>query len=865
MNSRTRLALLAGVGACALPMAALAQESTRKDVPADEPAVAAEVVVTGTLIKGVAPAGSPVVDITAADVEQIGVTNATDLLRRLPQAGDFNSIPQPTTNSSIPYSPIQLRGVGGLSGMATLILLDGKRIVPTATGMNWIDTQMIPAGIIERVEVVTDGGSSIYGSDAVAGVVNFITKRKQDGFSVDASYGLGKGSYALWDVGATYGGDVGAGSFVLSYSYSDKKSLLGKDLDYLIENKTSRGGQDNRSASCNPGTITVNNTPYALPGRTAGTTNFCSAFDQLSYYPEERRHSIFGTLTQNFSDTVTLDVNAYWSQRKARVQDPANSRSSGTITSTNPYFSSVTGETSQSVAFSYEGAFGVRSNPSEYEAWQVSPTLTVDFTPEWSATFGLNHGRSDSDFIAYSLNGAAQTAALAATTQATALNPYNIGATNASVLAGIADFNNREKSHQEISEARVVLNGSLFELPAGEVKAAFGGEYRKEVYDHFTSQGTSAAPSITSDTQRDRKVKSVYGEVFVPVVTSLRLSLSARYDDYDDVGSTTNPKIGVTWEPTDWIGFRGSWGTSFHAPSLADLSATLGYQFFLPISPFRAATSPFFPDFFKPTFLLAGAKPGIKPEEATTYSFGTDIHPTESIRVGLTYWNIKYTDRIDQNAGFFFGPGYYSDPANAPYFILNPANPAAITAKFGDFPVIGFPNLQTLYTIFGAPYVVSDQRKQNLGALNLDGIDATFDFDHDLAGGTMHLGLNGSYMLGRDKENVRGSGFVDTLAQGDFNNPISPLNLTGTAGWRKGPFDASVTVYYRDGAKVGAERIDSYTTVALFAKYDVTSKVSATLNVDNVFDADPPFRLVTNGVAYINAGRLMRVGVAAKF
>lgn len=866
MSSLTRLALLAGVGVCTIPALAIAQEAgpkTENQSPGEE---IQEVVVTGTLIKGTAPAGSPVISMTAAEVEAIGATNATELMRRLPQAGDFNSVPQPTTTSSIPYSPVQLRGIGGLSGMATLILLDGKRIVPTATGMNWIDTQMIPAGIIDRVEVITDGGSSTYGSDAVAGVVNFITKREQDGLTLDGTYGFGEGDSSQWDAGITYGGEVGGGTFVLSYAYSDRSDLLGGDLGYLVEDKTASGGQDNRSISCAPGTISANDTTYALPSLAPGSVNYCSAFDELSYYPEEQRHSLFGTLSLPFSENVSLDVNAFWSRREAGVQDPDNARSSGTINSTNPYFSAIDGETSQDVAFSYEDAFGIRKNPSVYKAWQLTPTLNVNFTQNWSARFELNHGESDSNFVEHTIFGAAQAAALAGTTLATALNPYDPAASDPAILAAIADGRNRENSHQELSEARIVLNGSLFDMPAGEAKIAFGAEYRREVYDHLAETGTGSAPTVSGETSLDRAITSVYAELFVPVTEHFRASLSARYDDYDDVGSTTNPKIGLTYEPAEWVSLRGSWGTAFHAPSLADLAAPLGYQLFLPISPFREADSPFFPDFFMPSFLLAGAAPGITPEEATTWSFGADFKPTENLRFAVTYWNLEYTERIDQNAGFFFGPGYYSDPANAPYFILKPETPDEIRNFFGEFPVMGFPDLEAMFAIFGSPYVVSDQRKQNLGALKLDGIDLTLAYSHDAGGGSLYTNLNGTYLLSREKENVRGSGFVETLDFGDFNSPISPLNISGTLGWRRGPFDASTTIYHRSSADVGAETIDSFTTVALFAAYDLTDNIRATLNVDNLFGEEPPLRpSVINGVAYINAGRIIKLGARIKF
>lgn len=830
--------------------------------------------VTGTLIEGVNPVGSNVIGVSQAKITEQGVTSATDLLRKIPQMQSFNSVPENTLSASIPFEPPQIRGLGGLSGMATLVLLNGNRIVPVGP-MNWVDSSMIPASLLERVEVIPDGGSSLYGSDAVAGVINFIPKKDLDGGEVSVQYGMGKGDYDRIDVSGGFGSSWDDGSIIGAFSYGDRSAMYGKDMGYIKEDLTALGGADYRSSSCNPGNILLDNTLYGLPGKDASSPNYCSTYDEQSYYPEEQRYSLFTNISQQLAKGIDLEVMAYYSRREATDYDPNDIRASATITADNPYFSAVGEETSHTVAFGYDDVWGVSGeNPSVYEQWGFTPSVKFALSDSWKLTATVNLGQSDSTYKDYSINSTAQAAALASTSADTALNPYNVSETSASVLADIADWLEYTHTKQKLAQAKVIANGELFDITGGTVRTALGAEYLTEEYDQTVDVGMASSPATSSERKIDRNVKSLFGELYIPLigdanasagVQELELSISARYDNYNDVGSTTNPKIGLTYRPSDDMTVRASWGTSFHAPALADLAAPLQYSLFLPISPFRASDSPFVPDFFKPTFLLEGASDGIKPENAETMSLGADWFVTDELRVQLTYWSVKYEDRLDQNAGFFFGPQYYDEPVNEDYYILSPASADEVIAKFGDYPVAGFPDLNTLFAIFGTPYVVSDQRKANMGAYEVDGLDYTIQYYTDTDLGELDASISGTYIMNRDKENVKGAGFNDTLTLGDFNSPISQLNSVATVGLRHDDLYVSGSLYYRGGADVGDEHISSFTTLSLFASYDFSDETQLTFNIDNALDTDPPFRLIDEGVAYKSMGRFMSVGLKTRF
>lgn len=833
------------------------------------------IAVTGTLIKGVNPVGSNVIGMSKEDVKELGGASANDLLRKVPQMNDFNQLAKPTGDSSIPFAPPQIRGIGGLSGMATLVLLNGHRIVPQGVGLNWIDTTMIPASLLERVEVIPDGGSSIYGSDAVAGVINFIPKQNMEGGELSANYGVGKDGYKTFDISGAFGTSWNKGSLITAFSYGDTDAVLGSGLDYRVEDLTSKGGTDGRNVQCAPGNVVLDGTTYGLPTLSAGSTNYCSTGNDYSYFPENQRASLFSYLQHEFTDSVSLDVMAYYSNRKATDYDPRDNRAQAEITSANPNFMPVGEETSHTVAFSYEDVFGGlgRANPSEYRSWGITPTLSVNLNDDWSIQSSLNFGRSISEYNDYGINATAQAAALASSDPSTALNPYDVSQTNDTVLASIKDWLYYQRSVQQMLEAKVLASGDLFNVEAGTVKVAFGAEMRKEEFDKLNIEGA------TGDTQDvynyiDRESKSLFGELYVPLVgasnampgiQTLELSISARYDNYNDVGSTTNPKIGLTYKPNDDLTLRASWGTSFHAPALADLAAPLQYELFLPFSPFRAADSAFFPDFFKPSFTVGGASEGIKPETAETWSLGANWYVTDSAILDLTYWSVVYEDRLDQNAGFFFGPGYYASEVNESYYILNPSSAQEVIDKFGELPTAGFPDLQTMFNIFGAPYVVSDQRKDNMGAYKLNGIDFNLRYYTDISLGEVDATIGGTYILTRDKENVQGSGFQDTLKLGDFNSEISPLNLTAKVGLRHEDLYMSATLLHSSSAEVGEEKIGSFTTLSVYGSYEYSDATNFTVNIDNALDAAPPFRLLEDGVSYQSMGRTLNVGVQTKF
>ena len=178
----------------------MAQES------APSPSELEEILVTGTLIRGAAPTGSDLVTVSRDVIEASGVTTTAELLATVPQITSFNTTPVGSSNFSQPITPPNLRGIG-LGATATLVLVNGHRMVGAGVLQTIPDPSAIPTSAIERVEIIADGASATYGSDAVGGVINMILRKDFDGFETTAQYGYGDG-FDTMDFNTVFGTPV---------------------------------------------------------------------------------------------------------------------------------------------------------------------------------------------------------------------------------------------------------------------------------------------------------------------------------------------------------------------------------------------------------------------------------------------------------------------------------------------------------------------------------------------------------------------------------------------------------------------------------------------------------------------------------
>ncbi|HRD44862.1 MAG TPA: TonB-dependent receptor, partial [Caulobacter sp.] len=458
------------------------------------------------------------------------------------------------------------------------------------------------------------------------------------------------------------------------------------------------------------------------------------------------------------------------------------------------------------------------------------------------------------------INPAALAAAAAGTTTATAVDPFGAG-TSPAVRAAILNSSTDVAIEQRVSLGAVKLDGPLMDLPAGALRFAVGGEFRRETFEQRGFVGAAAVPE-----NLERDITSVYGELFVPVLDTLSLSVSGRYDDYSDFGSTTNPKVGVTWAPVEGVSLRASYGTSFRAPGLRQVGATVGSYYLSAAQATTYANDPTRGGAQVNTVYLLGGNKDLQPEEATTYSFGVDLNPTflPDLRASLTYYNIEYTGVI----GTPSVPYVFTDPTFASLVYRNPT-----TTQLNDLLALATPvNLPAPLPVIGN---VLDLRLNNFGIRTTDGLDFDVNYRWSTSFGSVFADLAGNYILNFDTRFSPGAPVANSLNLG-----VPRWTARGTLAVDAGALSFATYVNYRDGIRnnyttptgVAAYEADGYMTVDLRVMWTLpneswTKGAVLALQINDLFDETPPFFPAADGIggAYNPIGRSVALSLRKSF
>jgi len=882
----------AGLGAIVMATQASAQNA---DGPAAENAARATdtntgvIVVTGTSIRGVAPVGSAIVGLGEEELSARGATTLTEAVRQLPQIfnlGISESNFSPTNNANANRTGGAGVNLRGLSPEATLILLDSRRVPPAGGGnASYFDPSVIPSFAIQRIEVMADGGSAIYGADAVGGVVNLLMRRRYDGAQFMARYGVGDG-IDQQVLNGLVGKDWGSGSAWLAAEFNHRDPLAAADRSFYTDDMRPWGGPDLRPTQSNPGTIRVGNVNYAIPagqdGRNltagqliAGTENRESRHHLADALQEQNRYSIAGRIEQEISDAVTLSGEGFYSYRDAP-------RSTGTLSGTltvprsNAFFVHPTNPNAANVTvdYSYAPDFGPNLREGKINTFWTSLAVDVEMGGNWGMSAYGSIGENDERAYIPSLNSRALQTALADSNPATALNPFGDGSnTNPATLAtlmGVLNFNAKVR----IYDAGAKFDGPLLALPAGDLRFAFGGELQHSYSLNSTITTGGGAPNINtpqitkSKTQRD--VKSAFAELFIPVTASdsaigeLSLAAAARYDNYSDFGGTTNPKFGFTWEPGFGLTLRGSYGSSFRAPVLGDIAVDVQQ---IGVQNFADAASP---TGQTRVLWVRGGNDKLKPETADIYSAGFDWAPdfVSGLRFSATYFNIAYKNRIE-------APGNDTNILNrlstlGEFVTFNP--PVSVVEAWLAHPAYAGAE-QDVSTIMA----LVDGRKVNSGAVTLDGLDINGSYEFENLGGDWRIGASATHLF-KFKRQLSAMSPVENILD-TISNPLSwqgrgYLTYTHNSGIG-GTLYANYFGGYLNDTVTPKVKVDPWYTFDLALRYDVPRDdgvlkgLSFTLDVKNVFDRKPHY--VQNATLAFDpqvadiVGRFFLFGITKRF
>jgi iron complex outermembrane recepter protein len=802
--------------------------------------------VTGSRIKRIdMETPQPVVAITRRDFEATGFSTVGDALRALPMVSgqsltsiDGGTSFTPGTNS------INLRGLGNNN---TLVLVNGRRAAPYGSpGFNGFqvvfDFNSIPTAAIESIEILKDGASAIYGSDAVAGVVDIRLRKDFQGLTSEVTVGnswrtdsLEKGAFAI--LGTT----SGRTSLVATVDWSQRNGIMARDLPWTrTANGESVGGFDQRSSAnviANvrglsdrvrfPAGRATFATPQTNPTLAAAipSNNFYDFQEDAGMFPETRTFGFYTRATHELTNHLSLFVEASFRRSEVRIDaaptplfatNENGDSDFGTIVfpATNPFnpfgeditdlrwriretgnrINDVTSDTPRLVA-------GLEGRINEDWSWEAAALYTK------TQTSNTNAGTVFDDLLQDALNGVVIDGHLLHA------NPFG---PNHPWLIDYMTAENPNVDTYEIRSYDANTSGTLWDLPAGPLGIAVGGEIRTEEISNVgtiaNETGNVVGGSQGANTFGDRRVYSAYAEVGIPIHDMVEVQLAARYEDYSDFGTTTKPKVAVKFRPMDEVIFRASYGESFLAPNLPFLYTTQSVSF----SP-QFLEDPLRPnDPRNQVRQLGGGNPDLQPEETDVTYAGVVVSPFSRRRGNLLQ---SLTFNVDY---------FKFDQTN----LINSLSAAEILANlelFGDLVLRNPPapgesvgTIDSVITTF-----------QNLATAEWEGWDFGVSWDHSFPStGRIRASLAATYV-----DNYIFEGFEYA---GTYNYP--KWRGTAALAWNRGDWASSLYVTY----------IGKYDQ--LFTEGDVNEQwlfnpqvaysgfrdTTITVGVRNVFDKAPP-------------------------
>lgn len=927
-------ALLVGVSALSFTVPALAQETTSAPTQADVDSASATdqtIVVTGTRIQGVAPVGADVVQLSREDIQATGLTSTADVLNTVPsvlQIGGGNAYAggqaqQGSTLSSFNFN--KSPNIHGFGFGATLSLVNGHRVPYEGGNMNAFDGDNFPPQFLQRIDVEEDGGSALYGADAIAGTVNYIFRKPEDTAEVYGGFGTNEGDQDSYYVTGVVGrqwakGTDMEGGIIATYQHSYQQQLMASGRSDLYNDDLSPYGGAASPLFSSPGNILVNGTYYSIPVGQNGedltlsdlgtTPNRQNTWTGIGVIPQVKADRFAANFEQHLSNWLRVFADGYYVKRHIFLNGPS-STTAGRVTNfgmlpfvpnANPYSPCnpshyaggvVTGPANLvaacqagalQVAYSATYDIGTPERTGVTEGWSYGGGAEITLPYEWTVTATAYAGTEDENALATQLGGGPAVDPLTFNffcdaSQFQCTDP----ATGTALANGILALQNHTR--YDMQDYALNANGKLFSLPAGDAKAAIGAEYYKASLLNQNNLGTNELDP--------RDVKSVYGEVFVPLVSSdmnvpaidrLELSAAIRYDDYSDAGGTTNPRFGVNWWPVQGLKLYASYGTSFHAPGLADndpysqtsalVTSVAGSQISGTICSICQSPAYNGAAIYQ---TIGGAEHNLKPETSTNYSFGAEWKPSSIPRLSLSakYWHTVYNNQINApaynvgtitainqgiyNSQIIYNPSVFPTlAANNPtaFFgnsaTLNASNPycAASIGQSAASQAVYDAMIQCLNTggehggLFGPPnapgnvLAVVNGRRVNSGKTVADGIDFTADYSFGGDSSTWDVGAIASYILHWKVAPIQGAPLIEEVNIFGYPQQFRArgyLQWSGDIG--PGRVSAGAFVNYANSYKmtpgqlpVGVDpsyaKIGSYTTVDLSLGFETADNGS---------------------------------------
>ncbi|SFI51975.1 TonB-dependent receptor [Caulobacter sp. UNC279MFTsu5.1] len=857
-------------------------------VPSDVDTTTVAEVVVGTHIRGVKDTASPVVVLGRDDMDKAGYSSIAEALTLLPQAFGGTASEDTVSTGADPNGSNVARGTGvdlrGLGAEATLVLFNGKRMAGAGYYGDFTDISSIPFAAVGRVEVLLDGASALYGADAVGGVVNIKLRTDLHGGETRASGATAtRGGYSRYLFSQALGQTWDSGHVLAAYEYTRTGRLRGADRDFAgYADLRALGGTDwRRSVFTAPGNILRPDATgayvatYAIPAGqngvglkpsdfVRGTANLENQRATIDIMPKSERHSAVISAEQDVG-RFQLSTDLRFAHRETANTNTAPVATM-IVSAANPYFVSPTGQASERIAYSFSRELGGVSNPVVSESLGASLGAETKLPAGWNGNlFGTYAQELAISRSSHQVNSTKLNEALGATADSPLssysaardgyFNPFiGQGSNAATVLDFVLSGWDVSKFRSTMRSANLAFDGPLFSLPGGAIRLAIGGQLRREALRTGGASFFSGySPTAKVERRFSRDVRSAYAELNVPLVGAsnamplverLELSLAGRIEDYDDVGSTRNPKVGVIWEPGGGLTVKASYGTSFRAPSLPELN--------LPFS-----ISPIALDYGAgqvPTLFYQGGNTALRPETAKSWTGGVSFTPPTKpeLTLGLNVYRTKFTDRIASPVISSLATALTSSELAPFRTFISPSTNAADLARVQA--LIASPNARNLGVYPATDYrAIVEARNVNTGSLDVSGVDASAAYRTSLAGDPLVLNASLSWLMHYRRKITPASVAQDLAGRAGYP---ADLRARVSATWTHDAFSVTTGLnHLGDTYAETGRRVQPWTTLDLQLHWQPerlagVRGLSWSLNVQNLFDTAPPFYDNPLGMGY---------------
>ncbi|AMP00733.1 tonB dependent receptor family protein [Collimonas arenae] len=906
------------VGLGLLAQSVHAQETAAEDAPQQ----VQRVEITGSSIKRITKEGAlPVQTLTQEDIAKTGATSVSDLIQALPAMQGFIPASSSVNGGGAGVETASIHGIG--SGY-TLVLLNGRRIAKSAIANNdyAVNLASIPLSAVERVEILTDGASALYGSDAIAGVVNFILKKNSTETTITGNFNAPlKAAGKSYNVGISKGfGDLEKDGYnvLLAYSHDEQQSLNATQRGFANSGIVpfSVGGQNYALYQLSNNTAPAGVT---LLGKDGSTTQFspdflkngvCGAntFQSGNYckynyastvelIPKSTRDSFVVSSNWKLNSDTTLFAEAMLSKYSIFPQYAPPAQPLSLSLSSPLYAKYVTPYLAQlgvdpaNVSSATMGLrlFDTGGRQDEYRTDALHLAFGVDGSFKgWDYNASYTHSQNrtyDNALGGYASNNTFQSIVASG-----AYDPFQPPGSSVSVLAPAVLHQTLDQATSKLDILNAHASHDLFKAPGGMAQIGLGVEATREAHTDSPSailQSTNALQPDYTDSiiggnagalpfSANRMNYGSFAELLVPVTKTLDLTGALRYDSYeaaknnntfDDAGnplgsstqgnsaSKATYKISARWQPVDSLLLRGSYGTGFKAPTLAQITSPVTFNgntagtYACPFSapdP-RAAGCQGVTQYD----VLTGGNPltgssGLKPETSKQSTIGFRLEPTRNISIGFDLWQVSIKNQISvlQEAIAFNNPQTYS-------------------------------NLFTLFNdpISGSPTVAFSEVPINLASAKYQGIDWDHTFKTKSPIGDLSLQWTGTYML-KAEQDFPGTGVQSSLGKyGADQNVVFRVISRLAASWKQSDKfthtlianyrsgyhdetytadDATVRIVNPDGSfgpyvAMPNHNVASYTTFDWQTKATLQKGLVVTAGIKNLFARTPPLSLVTAG------------------